>query len=91
MRKWDTMPDVAGWYWFDGEMVDKFIPSEWMRVQTLVAQHPDAEKKYWASRNGKRYEIDEMRGTWYGPLTPPWEDGEKSISLNAQPAAQEPE
>lgn len=82
LRKWDTVPDVDGWYWFDGEYsrmvyaeVWHMEPPEdiWKKHRGMVL----VEGEFMYAESGE-YECDESRiiGTLYGPLTPPWEGGD---------------
>jgi hypothetical protein len=86
MRKWDTMPTESGWYWFDGSVEwdaypdDEYHSSKIQTYKTVVAitgynEDEDNEDLKYMLVNGE-FEVYESQcwGTWYGPLTPPWED-----------------
>ena len=62
MRKWDTMPDVDGWYWYRYAGTNDCCTCY---VDTgRVNMHGDTR---WLTNS-------QCRGTWYGPLMQPWED-----------------
>ena len=86
MRKWDTMPTQSGWYWFRGfveyQPYQGWEPTDPPEVNAAWREIPLFTMCRIIARYGRMdcemdlegYEHDEIYGTWYGPLTPPWEE-----------------
>ena len=79
LRRWvDELPDVDGWYWFDGEYEeyvyaqawDAELPEDiWHKFQGVVRID-----RHYMYLDGKAVELDEGIGTWIGPLLNPFEE-----------------
>lgn len=69
LKRWDSVPDVDGWYWFKGEVYEY---GRWLTIDGIFdIDDPETGMAY-ASGNHS-YVMGDMRGTWYGPITQPWE------------------
>ena len=84
LREWDTMPDVDGWYWLDGNV---WVPSynsmeppenriRMKRVLSIVLVECGdiGTSIYLATEQLELCDEDYIDGAWFGPLTPPWEE-----------------
>ena len=76
LRKWDTLPNICGWYWFDGVV-------EWHNPETLRWEpvfNAETRELVFVTENeqetwfGDTRDREACKGAWYGPLTPPWEE-----------------
>ena len=81
VRRWvSELPDVDGWYWFDGEYEesvcaqawDAELPENiWHKFQSIVRIDRD-----YIYLDGEAVEFFECSGTWIGPLLNPFEEAD---------------
>ncbi len=73
LRKWDTLPDVEGWYWFSGKYRQYgFEDGYWVetrrpQIQNIVSDGTvDGGEFSWSRET--------MIGIWIGPLPDPFQE-----------------
>ena len=85
LRRWDTMPDVEGWYWLNGKY--KVIPygsvtldieppefnATWHGYSGMckVTTSPSGNTA-WLGDEGDAYDDDDLMGTFLGPIPNPF-------------------
>ena len=67
-------PTKTGWYWFRGEIWSSNL-ERLLHIKYVVeiAQRTDGQFVVYLSGAEQEVKERDLRGEWWGPLTPPWE------------------
>ncbi len=71
LRRWDTMPDEDGWYFFEGSQAGPDDYGDGATVRDVYWIDEDFIE-YWESVSDAHH--TQLVGTWYGPIPNPFEE-----------------
>ena len=73
LRKWDTMPDIEGDYWFSGKYRGYgFADGEWIETRRPIINHVVSDGT--VDDGEFSWSRETMSGIWIGPIPNPFQE-----------------